>query len=97
LSWNAASGATSYGLGVRDLATNVLVVDTNVSGTSFVANLSAGKQYRWNVNACNSTGCSSYTTPLYFQTPSAASVPGTPTIQIPAQRAARGRQCPATA
>jgi RHS repeat-associated protein len=90
LSWNAASGATSYGLGVRDLATNVLVVDTNVSGTSFVANLSAGKQYRWNVNACNSTGCSSYTTPLYFQTPSAVSVPGTPTNTSPGTTSSPG-------
>src|SRR6185503_12286251 len=31
--------------------------------------LSAGKPYRWNVNACNSAGCSGFTTVLYFQTP----------------------------
>lgn len=48
-----------------------LVVDvTAFSGTSYTANLSAGKQYRWNVSACNSAGVySSYTTPLYFQPP----------------------------
>jgi len=69
LSWSASSGTTLYGLGVRDMVSNTLVVDTTLSGTSFTANLSPGKQYRWNVNACNGTGCSSYTTPLYFQTP----------------------------
>src|ERR1700694_5211386 len=75
LSWSAAGGATTYGLGVRDIATGVLVVDTNVSGTSFTANLTAGKQYRWNVNACNTSGCSSFTTVLFFQTPGTAATP----------------------
>lgn len=88
LRWSGSSGATSYGLGVRDLATNALVVDTNVSGTSYTANLSAGKQYRWNVNACNSTGCSSYTTPLYFQTP--AAIPATPTNPSPGSTSSPG-------
>lgn len=68
LSWGASSGATYYSLGVRDVASGALVVDTNVSGTSYSANLTAGKQYRWNVAACNSTGCSAYTTVVYFQT-----------------------------
>src|SRR5205807_679229 len=72
LSWGASSGATYYGVGVRDIATNVLVVDTNAGGTSYTASLSAGKQYRWNVNACNTGGCSSFTTLLYFQTPGAS-------------------------
>ncbi len=49
----------------------ILVVSTTVSGTSYSASLDAGKQYRWNVAACNSAGCSSYTTVLYFQTPGA--------------------------
>src|ERR1051325_5132708 len=65
LSWSASSGATSYGVGVRDLASGNLVVDTNTSNTSYSASLPAGS-YRWNVNACNSSGCSSFTTPLYF-------------------------------
>jgi hypothetical protein len=79
LSWSPVSGATYYGLGVRDIATNTLVVDTTLSGTSYSAGLAAGKQYRWNVAACNSAGCSTYTTVLYFQTPSA-----TTTVTIPA-------------
>jgi RHS repeat-associated protein len=69
LSWSPASGATSYGVAVRDLVTNLLVVDTTTSNTSFTVTLSAGKPYRWNVNACNSTGCSNFTTALHFQTP----------------------------
>jgi hypothetical protein len=60
---------TYYSFGVRDLTTNVLVVDTTTSGTSYMAALSPGRPYRWNVAACNATGCSSYTTPLYFKTP----------------------------
>ena len=70
LSWTASSGATYYDLGVTDMSSGSLVVDTTVYGTSYTAYLSAGKQYRWNVAACNSTGCSAYTTRLYFQTPS---------------------------
>ena len=69
LSWDSVSGATYYDLGVRDMDTNTLVVDTTTSSTSYTATLSSGKQYRWNVAACNSAGCSSYTTPLYFKTP----------------------------
>jgi hypothetical protein len=67
LTWSGANGATSYGLGLRDIASGTLVVNTTVSGTSYVASVSPGKQYRWNVNACNATGCSSYTDLLYFQ------------------------------
>ncbi|HEY3566321.1 MAG TPA: CHAP domain-containing protein [Thermoanaerobaculia bacterium] len=74
LSWGSSSGATYYSLGVRDLTTNALVVDTTTTGTSYAAALSPGRPYRWNVAACNATGCSSYTTPLYFQTPSSVPV-----------------------
>ena len=84
LSWSSVSGATYYDLGVRDIATGTLVVNTTLSGTSYSANLVAGKQYRWNVAACNSAGCSSYTTALYFQTPGArVTMPATPTGTSP--------------
>ena len=69
LSWNASSGATFYDLGVRDLSTNLLVVDTLVSSTFHTVTLTPGKPYRWNVSACNSTDCSLFTTPRHFQTP----------------------------
>jgi hypothetical protein len=78
LTWSASSGATTYSLGVRDLTTNQLVVDTTIGGTSYTASLTAGRPYRWNVAACNSAGCSSYTTALYFQTPAASAIPTTP-------------------
>lgn len=74
LSWSAVSGATYYNFGIRDMTTNLLVVDTISASTSFSATLSSGKQYRWNVAACNSAGCSSYTTHLYFQTPSSNAI-----------------------
>ncbi|MEC4685371.1 MAG: carboxypeptidase regulatory-like domain-containing protein, partial [Nitrospirota bacterium] len=84
LSWSAVNGATYYSLGVRDIATGVLIVDTSVSGSSYSASLEAGRQYRWNVAACNSAGCSTYTTPLYFQTPgTTVTIPATPTNTFP--------------
>ena len=69
LSWGAVSGVNYYDLGVRDMETNNLVVNTTTTGTSYTASLTAGHQYRWNVAACNSAGCSSYSTRLYFRTP----------------------------
>lgn len=69
LSWGASSGATYYELGVTDIAAGVLVVDTRPAGTSSTVTLTAGKQYRWNVAACNSAGCSTYTTLRHFRTP----------------------------
>jgi hypothetical protein len=69
LSWGASSGATYYDLGVRDMVTNQLVVDTTTSSRSYSVTLTPGRQYRWNVAACNSAGCSSFTTALYFKTP----------------------------
>jgi uncharacterized protein YegP (UPF0339 family) len=83
MSWSASSGATYYSLGVRDLTSNVLVVDTTTSSTSYSAGLTSGRQYRWNVAACNSAGCSSFTTDLYFQTPSSITIPAMPTGTSP--------------
>src|ERR1017187_5228074 len=79
LSWGASTGATSYELAVRDIASGSLVIDTTTSFTSYSASLSAGKTYRWDVAAINSTGESSFTTALYFQTPSAVTIPASPT------------------
>ena len=72
LSWGAVSGATYYSLGVTDMATGTLVVDTTTNGTSYTASLTVGRQYRWNVAAYNTAGRSTYTTLLYFQTPTDA-------------------------
>jgi hypothetical protein len=64
LGWGAVTGATYYDLGVRDLTTDILVVDTTTTGTSFLASLAANRPYRWNVAACNATGCSTFTNAL---------------------------------
>jgi hypothetical protein len=69
LSWGAVSGATSYKVAVRDMTSNALVVDASANSSGHAVTLHAGGQYRWDVDACNSAGCSSFTTPLYFQTP----------------------------
>src|SRR5206468_819098 len=92
LSWSASSSATSYGLGVRDIASGVLVVDTNVSGTSYTASLSAYKQYSCSVNACNTADFSSYTALLPFPTPTpyTALVRSTPTNPSPGSTSSPG-------
>jgi murein DD-endopeptidase MepM/ murein hydrolase activator NlpD len=69
LNWQSVSGATFYNFGLRDLDTYSLVVDKdNYTSTSYTTpNLTAGHQYRWNVQACNSSGCSGYSSLYYFQ------------------------------
>jgi pimeloyl-ACP methyl ester carboxylesterase len=88
LDWSNSSGATFYDLGVRDLVTNQLVVDTQVSNSAYTANLEAGKPYRWNVAACNASGCSAFTAQLYFQTP--AAIPGVPANPTPGSTTSPG-------
>jgi hypothetical protein len=90
LNWSASAGATYYDIGVRDLATNNLVVSTTSTSTSYTANLSAGGSYKWNVAAGSTAGESSFTTPLYFQTPAAATIPATPNNPSPGATASPG-------
>ena len=70
LNWDNVDGADEYDLGIRDMTTNRLVEDRRVGSSSFSARLEPGREYRWNVRACNSAGCSAFTRPLYFRTPS---------------------------
>src|SRR5207237_9282814 len=37
MSWSASSGATSYGIGVRDMVTSTLTGDANTSSRSYTA------------------------------------------------------------
>ena len=96
LSWSAPSGATSYGLGVRDIASGTLAVNTTVTSPSDTANLTAGKQYRWNVNACNSAGCSSYAADEYFQTPATVTIPAVPASLAPGTASSPGPTLPSS-
>ena len=71
--WQASSGATRYGLYIRDLSTNTLIFsNSNLTGTSYrVASglLKNARAYRWNMSAFNSSGQQSATSTLrHFQT-----------------------------
>ncbi|MBL4572625.1 MAG: fibronectin type III domain-containing protein, partial [Gammaproteobacteria bacterium] len=85
MQWSRVSGATSYNLGLRDLDTNDLVVDRDgYTGTSYsVSSLTEGHRYRWNVQACNSSGCSAYSRVYYFQIAGGGSIPEVPTVSSP--------------
>jgi surface antigen len=87
-SWNAASGATGYGLYIRDMtAFGAPLVYPNSSGTtyppltgtSFILSANVlvnGHTYRWNMTSFNgSTEILAASSVLYFQTPSVASTP----------------------
>ncbi|MEO8617674.1 MAG: hypothetical protein ABI600_21275, partial [Luteolibacter sp.] len=74
LSWQTSSGATGYGVYIRDIAADLLVYNDETFGgtdTSFQLPsgiLQAGRYYRWNVRAKASGGWSDYSERLYFQT-----------------------------
>ncbi len=68
VSWNASSGASLYIGDVRDLSSGNSVGTINTGSTSATFSLSPGRPYRWWVEACNSTGCSSQSAFVYFQT-----------------------------
>ncbi|MCB2086416.1 MAG: peptidoglycan DD-metalloendopeptidase family protein [Sphingomonadaceae bacterium] len=66
LRWRAVAGATYYDFGVRDLSTNRLVIDDNSTSTSHSVSLQEGRNYRWNIRACNESGCSQFSAPQFF-------------------------------
>lgn len=66
ISWDSVRGADYYDYGIRDMTTNKLVVDRQSDRTSYTTRLESGHTYRWNVRACNSAGCSSFTNVRYF-------------------------------
>jgi surface antigen len=88
--WNSASGATGYGLYIRDMTaagTPLIYPNANgttyppLTGTSFTlpANvLVNGHSYRWNMTSFNgSAEILSASSVLYFQTPPVANTPTT--------------------
>ena len=94
LSWSGTSGAT-YEVAVKDVAAGTYIDDTTVSSTTFTAsNLSPGKQYVWNVDACNGSACSNFAPAIYFQTP--ASAPAVPTSLSPGTSTSPGPTTPST-
>ncbi len=90
LNWNASSGANSYEVKVTNTSNNSVVDDQVITSTSFDAtNLSAGGQYSWTVDACNSNGCSAFAPALFFQSPTVMSPP-VPTGLNPGSSSAPG-------
>ena len=86
LKWNTIPTTTYYNVGVRDITSNQLVVSATSTSASYTANLQSGRQYRWNVAACNASGCSAYTNLLYFQTP----IPPTATYSVTVTKVGTG-------
>lgn len=73
MQWNASSGATGYGLYIRDIDTNILVYDNDFlpNSTSLALPdgvLECGHRYRWNMRAKNGMGFSEFSARLYFRT-----------------------------
>ncbi len=100
-SWNAASGATGYGLYIRDLtASGTPLIYPNSSGTTTTPltgtsfNLPSGylvngHAYRWNMTSfVGSTETTAASSVLYFQAP--ATIAGPPTINSPGSTTSPG-------
>jgi hypothetical protein len=88
LSWNASSGAATYGLQVSASSSfSTTVYDqSNLSSTSQqVTGLSASTVYYWRVNAVNTTGTSSWSSTRSFTT--AGTAPSAPTLSSPSDSA----------
>lgn len=91
LYWNAVSGAVNYGVYIRDMVSNTLVLnnDCATTGTSYTVPagiLSNNGQYRWDIQAndnCSLTCVSNYSSPLYFQVQTCALSASTPTLISP--------------
>ncbi|MGJ8726753.1 MAG: DUF6531 domain-containing protein [Roseibacillus sp.] len=69
--WTGLLQATHYGIYVRNLDTNELFEDENVTASSFsppASWLEPGSSYRWNLRSFNGTTPSSFSGVLYFQT-----------------------------
>jgi subtilisin-like proprotein convertase family protein len=92
--WNAVSGATGYGLYIRDMTTNTLVFNNNggpKTGTSYnlpSGYLVNGHSYRWAMTTFNSAGEGAQGSYRYFQTPGAT--PGTPVTIGPGSTSSPG-------
>lgn len=80
LKWKKVSKAKRYELRIRDLSKES-DRKQETSATSYNVTVSAGRQYRWRVRACDSRGCSEFTEWLYFQTKSKTQTPAPDTVK----------------
>jgi RHS repeat-associated protein len=93
MNWSASSGATGYGLYVRNETTGSLVYDNDyVSNSTSLTlpsgTLVAGNNYSWNMRAKNASGWSGFSSKRYFVTEGA--VPPAPTIVSPGTASSPG-------
>lgn len=84
--WNTVAGATSYQIAVRDLTSGSIAFEGTVRGNRITppTPFTAGREYVWDVAACNATGCSTRSRDTYFRTAGGSS-------QTPTQQATRPR------
>ncbi len=68
LRWTAVSGATSYDIDVfnTESGERIVSIDDRASTTFVTPELPSGQSYRWNVRACNRSGCSARSQSAFF-------------------------------
>ena len=100
ISWNTVSGATNYGVYVRDVTTDTLVYDNdyvgNTTSVTLSSALTAGHAFRWNMRASNSAGLvltqATFTFRRKPQSPAPRHLCRPAPVPAPAQRSPRSRQ-----
>lgn len=65
-SWSAVSSATYYLIEVRNAITNIAVLNSSSSQATYTTSSLSTGSYTWMVQACNSAGCSAWSTPNYI-------------------------------
>jgi hypothetical protein len=70
LGWSSVAGVTYYQVAARNLGTGLLEINEPVSSSTFTPSraLPPGQLFRWNVMACNGSGCSAPSVSKYFRT-----------------------------
>ncbi len=90
LTWNPASGATSYGVVILNAASGATVLTQSVASPALTCpTLQNGVTYAWSVSASNAAGTSAAAT-LQFFTVTQAAVPPVPTGLSPAGASSPG-------
>lgn len=94
ITWSTVTNASSYKISIRDTTTGALILnDYSQNGTSYTASgLVKGHYYKFDMLACNTTGCSSRSPNHYFYVPAAAPVPSIPTGIVPSSVTSPGME-----
>ena len=71
LTWLPVGGALSYTARILDVNTGAVVASTNTTALTFTVTPPPGGQFQSVISACNPTGCSPDSPPLFFRTPPA--------------------------